>query len=223
MNESIEKSPEISPSAAILMFVASFLLSLFLGGAFFVLLGYGPAQVLVELLLAVFPLAYMLSRKVGIKQYVGLEIKPKLIIIGVALGFLLIVLNLIISAVLVSILGESQVAQESNTLIRDTSSSPTGLVLVIIALLMAGICEEFLFRGFLQTAISKQYSPKIAILVSSLAFSIIHFDPQLVYTVFGFAIGLALGYIYYRSHSYVVSAVAHATMNFLVLAFTLLV
>jgi len=95
-------------------------------------------------------------------------------------------------------------------------------------LALAGICEEFAFRGFLQTSIFKStsatksstYAFVIAVLISAGVFGIFHFDPQAVYTIAAFITGLALGYIYHR-WNYTTSAMAHASMNLIVLALLL--
>ncbi len=222
MTENIEQNGEVSLSVAFLVVIASFLLAVFLGAAFFVLLGAGPALVLAEVLLLILPLTYMFRKKINIQSFIGIEIKPKFVLLGIGLGVLLLLFNFVISAMMVSIFGESQAVQESQRLIQDTSASPTGLLLMIIALSLAGICEEFLFRGFLQTAINKKHSPIIAIVASSLVFGLFHFDPQVVYTASAFMMGLMFGYIYYRWRSYVVPAIAHATLNLIVLSLFLL-
>jgi membrane protease YdiL (CAAX protease family) len=218
-----EEQQVIHPGWAILAVVASFVLFVFLGAASLVFFGTGPTMVLGELLIAVVPLCYMLYKRVNIKRYIGLEMKPKYILLGVAFGAFLLLFDVVVTGVLVSIFGASEAIQESNALVANTSSSPEGLVLVILSLSLAGLCEEFAFRGFLQTSINSKYSFWIALIVSSLAFGLVHFDPQAVYTASAFLIGLVLGFIYHHWHSYVVSATAHATMNLIVLAILLFI
>jgi membrane protease YdiL (CAAX protease family) len=104
----------------------------------------------------------------------------------------------------------------------ELSASPSGLVAVIASLSLAGICEEFTFRGFLQTAINSKYSFAIALFVSSLSFGLFHVDVQGLYTISAFLMGLVLGLIYHRFHSYTVSAITHSTLNLIVLATLLL-
>jgi membrane protease YdiL (CAAX protease family) len=105
-----------------------------------------------------------------------------------------------------------------------------GLVAVATSLVLAGICEEFAFRGFLQNSIFKRLenSPKyhkyaftIAVVISAIVFGVLHFDPQFVYIISALISGVALGYIYHR-WNYVTSATAHTSMNLIVLAFLLL-
>lgn len=212
----------VSPLSAILAIVATFALFLFGGVALIVLLGYGTAMVFGELLLVVIPLCLLKLKGVDIRTFIKLDLKIKVVVIGVLLGVLVFLFNVIVSTVLISVFGVSEVVEESSRLVSEMSSSPQGLLLLIVALSLAGICEEFTFRGFLQTAMNSRYSLWISLLVSSTAFGIFHFDPQLVYTFSAFLSGLLLGYLYNRWNSYVVPAVSHATMNLIVLAISVL-
>jgi len=218
-----EDGGSISPSMAVLAVVVTFVLSLFLGVAFFILFGYGVAMVFGELLLIVVPLGCMLYRGVDVRSYIGLEIRPRTILLGVAMGTLLLAFNLIISTTIVTVFGVSEAVEETNDFIINMSGSPQGLLSVVVTLSLAGLCEEFTFRAFLQNAINNKYSFGPALLVSSLAFGFFHFDPQVVYIVLALIMGLLLGYIYHRWHSYVISAVAHSTQNLITLALMLLI
>ena len=218
----MEKANTISPSTAILVIAVTFVIVLFLETAFFLVLGTGPALILGELLILIVPLSYLLSKHVGIKSYVGLNIKPKVILLGVASGVLLLLVDVAGSAVLTSIFGVSKAVEESNAILTDLSSSTLGLISVIVVLSLTGICEEFAFRGFLQNTINRKYGFAPAVLISSVAFGLFHFDPQFVYIFGTILLGLVLGYIYHRWNSYVVSAVAHSTLNLIVLALLLL-
>ncbi len=164
----------------------------------------------------------MLYKGIDIKTYIGFEVKAKSVFLGIISGASLLSFNIVISIVLTSILGPSQIIEEANRLIIEISNSPQGVLALIVALSLAGICEEFTFRGFLQTAVKSKYSIGVALLVSSLAFGLFHFDPQAIYTFSAFLLGLLLGYIYHRSSSYIVPAVAHATLNLIVFAISIL-
>jgi membrane protease YdiL (CAAX protease family) len=212
----------VSPLAAVLAVIASFLLLIFVGGTLALLLGYGPALILSELLVIVVPLTYMLSKHVDIKTYIGSQIKPGTILRGVALGGALLLFDIAVSSILTPIIGTSQAAEESNTLIKNLGGSPLGLLSVAIGLSLAGVCEEFTFRAFLLNTINRKYSFLPALLVSSAAWGLFHFDPQMIYFVYAFLAGLVLGYIYHRWNSYVTSAITHATYNLIVLAILML-
>jgi membrane protease YdiL (CAAX protease family) len=223
----VEKANAMSPSAAIVAVAVTFVLALFLGAAVILAFGDAPAvllsaTVISELLIIGVPFTYMLLRHVDIKSYVGLDIKPQFILLGIASGVLLLLLDVFVTSVLTAVFGVSQAVEESNSMLTNLSGSTPGLIFVIISLPLAGVCEEFMFRGFLQNTINRRYGFIPAVIVSSIAWGLFHFDPQLVYTLSIIIAGLVLGYIYHRSNSYVVSAIAHSTLNLIVLAFLLL-
>jgi membrane protease YdiL (CAAX protease family) len=218
-----EKVNVVSPLNAILVIAVTFFLVLFLGAFFFLTLGEGPALVLSELLILIVPLGYMLVKRVNIKSFVGLDVKPKFIVLGLASGVLLLFVDIIVSFVLTTIFGVSQAVEDSNAMITELSSSTSGLIAVIAALTLAGVCEEFAFRGFLQSAINRRYSFIPAVVISAVAFGLFHLDLQLVYTLSAIVAGLVLGYVYHRWNSYAVSAIAHSTVNLVVLVTLLLV
>lgn len=221
-NKIVKETQEISPGAAVLAVIASFLLTLFSGFFIIILFGEGLFMVLGELLIAAVPFFYMVCKGVNIKKYIGLEINLKTLALGIAAGALLLLFDIFISNLLITLLGPSEAVEQSNRRVVEMSSSMEGLVLIVTTLTLAGICEEFTFRGFLQNAIGSRYPFGVALFASSLAFGLVHFDPQLVYTISAFLLGLVLGYVYHRWRSYTISATAHATLNLIVLALAIL-
>jgi len=207
------KSDAIPPLDAVLIIVVTFGLLLFVGAVFLALFGNIFASPVSELFVAVLPVSYMFARKIHVRSYVGAGIKPKTLLLGIGVGASLILFDIFISNLLVAIFGVSHAVEESNKLITDLASSTPGLVSVFVTVILAGVCEEFAFRGFLLNAIERKYSFGPALLISSLAFGLFHFDTQFVYTIAAFLMGLLLGYAYHRWHSYTVCAVAHATID----------
>ena len=216
-----EKTNTVSPRNAILVMVATFFLVLFSEAVFLLTLGQGPALVLTEFVVLLVPLSYMLLKHVDIRSYIGLDVKPRFILFGLASAGLLFLVDVVVSGLFTALFGVSRAVEQSNATVTSLSSSTGGLIYVVLALSMAGVCEEFAFRGFLQNTINRRYSFIPAVVVSSVAFGIFHFDPQLVYTLSAMIAGLTLGYVYHRWNSYVVSAVAHSTVNLVVLALLL--
>ena len=212
-----EKVSAVPTLDAILVIAVTFVLILLLGSLFFLVLGSGPALILSELIILIVPLGYMLVKRVNIKRYVGLDVNPKLVLLGFASGALLLFVDIIVSAALTIIFGVSQAVEESNAMITELSSSTGGLIAIVAALALAGICEEFAFRGFLQSTLTRRYSFIPAVFTSAFVFGLFHFDPQLVYILSALTAGLVLGYVYHRWNSYVVSAIAHSTVNLVVL------
>ena len=207
---------------AFLVMVVTFFLVLFLGFFLYIAVGEGPALVLSELVILIVPLAYLLIKHVDIKRYVGLNVNPKLVLLGFASAALLLFVDIAVSIVLTAIIGDSQAVQESNNTIIELSKSSGGLITVALALGLAGVCEEFAFRGFLQSTLTRRYSFIPALIVSAFVFGLFHFDPQVVYILSAMTAGLVLGFVYHHWNSYVVSAIAHSTLNLVVLAALLL-
>jgi len=212
-----------------LVFIATFFVFLFGSAASLLSVGEEPTLVIGELLLLAVPLGYLLLKRIDIISYVKIDLKPRYILIGLACGALLLLLNITVSNILTAIFGVSQAVQDSNSLLTSLSTSPRGFVAVVASLALAGVCEEFFFRGFLQNSIFRtlktsnppRYAFAVAVGISALIFGLFHFDTQFVYTLAAFITGLALGYIYHR-WNYTVSATAHASMNLIVLALLLL-
>jgi membrane protease YdiL (CAAX protease family) len=77
---------------------------------------------------------------------------------------------------------------------------------------MAPVVEELLFRGAIQGHMLRLgYSPRLAIFLSALLFGIIHFNPA--QSFFAFFLGLAFGWLYYRTGSVIPGMVGHAINN----------
>jgi membrane protease YdiL (CAAX protease family) len=141
---------------------------------------------------------------------------------GIVFGGALLLFDVAVADILTTIFGPSQAVEESSQMIIDFSGSYLGLLYLTTGLFLAGICEEFTFRAFLLDTINRKYSFLPALVISSLAFGLFHFDPQIVYILSASLFGLVLGYIYYRYNSYITCAIAHSTLNIIVLIITVL-
>ncbi len=221
-----EQKPVVSPWEAALVIIVTFFVFLFIGAFLLFTVGEAPTLVVGELLILAVPLIYLLSKRINIKTYVKLNPNPKYLLIGLGCGALLLLLNIIVTNGLTAVLGQSQAVQQSNETISTLSGTSFGFAAVVASLSLAGICEEFAFRGFLQNSLFKslhinpkysKYSFAIAVVIAAGVFGLFHFDPQGVYTLSAFITGLALGGIYHK-WNYTTSATAHASMNLMVLA-----
>jgi len=223
MTNSIEQEKAaLSIIEVVLVIIVTFFLAMLLGSLMFITIDIGLALILTELIILFVPLGYMLYKGIDVRRYIGLDINPKLVMLGFVSGIILLCVDIIVSLVLLAVFGESQAVIESNNMIAELSASSWGLVAVATALGLAGICEEFAFRGFLQSTLTRRISFIPAVLISSLTFGIFHFDPQLVYILSALSAGLVLGYVYHRWNSYIVAVIAHSSVNLLVLVVLLL-
>ncbi len=217
-----EKVVPVSTVEAVLVIAVTFVLVMLLGSLFYLTLDTGLALVISELIILIVPLVYLLYKGVDIKRYIGLDVNPRLVLWGFVSAAILLSVDIAVSAVLLIIFGESQAVIESNTMITDLSATPSGLIAVATALGLAGVCEEFAFRGFLQSTLTRRFSFIPAVVVAAFVFGLFHFDPQLIYIISAMSAGLVLGYVYHHWNSYIVAAIAHSSVNLTVLAMLLL-
>lgn len=83
---------------------------------------------------------------------------------------------------------------------------------LLVFAVLAGICEEFFFQGTLQTLLTQwMKSPHIAILLTALIFSALHF--QFYGFIPRFLLGVYLGYLFYWSRSLWLPILAHVLHN----------
>lgn len=90
---------------------------------------------------------------------------------------------------------------------------------VIGGAVMAPIGEEIFFRGFLYNALKIRHTRALAMVVSGLAFALVHASPVAIIIIF--PMGMLLAYIYERTQSLWVTILMHAVNNglsFLLLA-----
>jgi membrane protease YdiL (CAAX protease family) len=217
------------PIASIgLVFLGTFFLSALISGAFYLTDQMAFGLVIGELVFLIVPYVYLRFIHVDVKSWAKISFNPKYILLGVGIGAMLLVVNFLESSALTALLGPSQAVEQSNELYLSLSSNTPGLIMVAAALILAGICEEFTFRAFIQNGLTRSFQKRIqkhayvpALLITAVLFGVAHFDPQLIYILSTFTGALILGYVYQR-WNYTTTATAHAFMNALVLVLLLL-
>ena len=96
---------------------------------------------------------------------------------------------------------------------RFLNTSSIGMMFVNLFVMAAlpAVCEEMMFRGWLQRRLSRSVNIHVAVWVSAFVFSAIHFQ------FYGFIprmlIGAALGYLYFYTGSLWAPIIAHFTNN----------
>jgi membrane protease YdiL (CAAX protease family) len=101
----------------------------------------------------------------------------------------------------------------------DLSYVPPGAlrwVVVVIAALSAGVCEETGFRGYMQQPLEVRFSPRWAILTSAVLFTVLHLNKGfagvgMVPIILG--AGLLLGTLAWASGSLIPGIVGHTIMD----------
>ncbi len=117
-----------------------------------------------------------------------------------------------------------------NNAINVEPQNPQSIELIIIIVLQVfiiGPCEEGFFRGFILKKINMKLNYPLALIISSLCFTIYHVPPILVpistiITFFGyyFTFGMLFGVLYrINNESLLPNMIAHSLFNILVLIF----
>ncbi|MFX0108716.1 MAG: type II CAAX prenyl endopeptidase Rce1 family protein [Candidatus Hodarchaeota archaeon] len=101
--------------------------------------------------------------------------------------------------------------------IYSSDGVPVWLMIMFVAMmaLVAGICEETGFRGYMQVPIEEEYGPVAGIIVVSIIFLLSHLHqswilPVLLHT---FALSALLGLLAYNSKSLIPGIIAHTAMD----------
>jgi uncharacterized protein len=84
---------------------------------------------------------------------------------------------------------------------------------VLVFGLIAGTAEEVFFRGYMQSRLREHWSPVAAVVTTSTAFAVLHFDISPVHVVLAFAIGLYLGYLVEVTGSALPAIACHIVNN----------
>lgn len=90
-----------------------------------------------------------------------------------------------------------------------------GLLLIAGVVLGAAVCEEALFRGYVQSALQDRLKPAAAILISAVLFALFHLEPAGLPTYL--LLGAWLGWLRYAGGSLWLPILGHATNNLLAL------
>ena len=91
---------------------------------------------------------------------------------------------------------------------------------IVLVSLMAGIGEELLLRGVVQTWLVTQLNPWLGIFIASFVFGLMHYL-SLAYIAITFFIGALFGVLYYLTDSLLLVMIAHAVYD--VCAFAMIV
>ena len=86
---------------------------------------------------------------------------------------------------------------------------------IIMASLVAGICEEVGFRGYMQLPMEKKYGPLIGISITSIIFVLVHLHQAWAGGILMhiFIISFMIGYLAYATNSLLPGIIAHTTFD----------
>ncbi|HKI78206.1 MAG TPA: CPBP family intramembrane glutamic endopeptidase [Ignavibacteriaceae bacterium] len=91
-------------------------------------------------------------------------------------------------------------------------SLPEGFLVVLVVAAVPAVCEEVMFRGFIQKSFELRIKPIWAILITGVFFGCYHFNPYGLIPLI--ALGVYFGFAVYMSDSIFVSIALHFLNNF---------
>jgi membrane protease YdiL (CAAX protease family) len=92
------------------------------------------------------------------------------------------------------------------------SSIPEGIFVVAVIAVVPAICEEAMFRGFIQRSFEFKIKPFSAALITAIFFGLYHFNPYGVIPLI--LLGLYFGFAAYISNSIIIPVILHFLNNF---------
>ncbi|MDA2627237.1 type II CAAX endopeptidase family protein [Bacillus cereus] len=132
--------------------------------------------------------------------------------VWILVGIILVFLGQMVGSLLdKSIFQLTTQSANTSSAVADAAISPMALISIV---LLAPLVEEFVFRYAAINILMSKFKKTWSIIISSLFFSIIHFDFPFIFGYF--LIGIILAVVYMRTNRLLVSFVVHASMNLIV-------
>lgn len=119
--------------------------------------------------------------------------------------------GLVSSIAIGAFMEESENLKMMSDIFREHGESGFLIPLTLMISVTPAICEELLFRGYVQTRLTRASGPTWGILIASFLFAVFHMD--LVHIVAVFPLGLFLGFVTWRSGSLFPAMIGHFVNN----------
>lgn len=115
------------------------------------------------------------------------------------------------SVVVGSLMEESENLKLMSDIFRGHGETGFLIPLAFLIGTTPAICEELLFRGYVQTRLNRRIGPALGIILSSAGFAAFHMD--LIHIIAVFPLGMYLGVIAWRSGSLLPAMLGHFVNN----------
>ncbi len=134
-----------------------------------------------------------------------------LLLSGFSIGLLLLATLLIFSVhiLLEPLRNFAPIPETLIAILMEAKNDPYSLFFMLV--IAAPLLEEILFRGIILDGFLKNYKPAQGILISALMFAVIH--GNLAQGIGAFAIGIILGWLYWKTNSLSLCMALHAINN----------
>lgn len=177
-----------------------------------------PVSVIIGDLLLILPLLVFLRQRGDIRKILRINPVPRTIIkatVILSLGIIILAdeFDRIVALIIPPPDWMEKIGQSMSE-----GSTMTLFLLFIGAVVLAAVVEELLFRGFLQQVLEKHWKDITkAVLVTSIFFAAIHFNPWWIIQIY--LLGIFMGYLAWRSNSVFPSIIFHGMNNGLAFTF----
>lgn len=145
--------------------------------------------------------------------------------IGLGTGVITLIVTYAVNAIFVLSFGDGEAVEQQVLDIALTGGLATALA-ILLAVVIAPVTEEIIFRGVLFRALSDKLGMWPGAVLSAAVFAVIHFEvlfSQPLALMGLFTVGLLLAVAYHRTGSLVVPIVGHAVFNGVSVGLALLV
>lgn len=166
-----------------------------------------------QLAIAIPPLLAAIASPTPVRQRLGLVRGHWPLWAWIAGGVATPLVGLITTLVLSPFIESSEHLTQMTDAIRGQANGGFLIGTLILVGGLPAICEELLFRGYIQTRLVKRMPAMVAVLIASVLFAAFHLDPVHVMAVL--PIGLWLGFLRHASGSILPAMLAHAINNLL--------
>jgi membrane protease YdiL (CAAX protease family) len=133
--------------------------------------------------------------------------------LGVAFGVGGLVVTIPASVLFVAIVGEGATSAVGEVFSATRASVPVAVLIFLIVVLLAPLCEEIVYRGLLWGGVEKLAGPRVAFAVSTLLFALAHFEFTRTPLLLVVAIPIAAARLY--TGRLLASIIAHQINNLL--------
>lgn len=104
-----------------------------------------------------------------------------------------------------------QLVEKTYGELLNAQSVPEMLFVIIAAAIVPAVCEEAMFRGFIQKSFELKIKPFYAALITAIFFGLYHFNPYGLLPLIG--LGLFFGFAAYKSNSILIPIFLHFINN----------
>ena len=189
-----------------------------IAGALLIFVGGATSSLLAEILIIVPAMIYVIARKMPIRKSFRLNgINMEILAGTLVLSLSLYIIGDELDRLIYKFFPMPDQLFESLKYLLQIHSFGEGFIIIFSGVVLAALTEEMLFRGALQRTLEKHRDPAIAIVLSSVVFAVIHFNPWSALQIM--FLGLFLGYMAWKSDSIIPSMVLHGLNNLLSIVF----